>query len=303
MGGNVFYGSAPIKKEDIKPTLAKFIQEFVRVFPKAKGHFESMKTLGSAGKKAESGDIDLALDEKALKNLRDWGLSEKEVSERYEMYKKRARTATKNQLIKRAIITLIGDRLEAESSLIKVDEKQSGSGTLFCQFPQFNSSGEALNKEVQIDINVGDVNWLSFAYYSDSYQGNIKGLHRTQLMLSLFANKGLTFGHNYGVKNKDTNEIVANSPEQAVNLLNTLYDFNLNQEILQNYNKLQEYLKKHLDEETLHAIWDRYLGILDKTRCDIPLDLQDYWLENQDRLKLTGKFLPSDSKLYPFRDE
>lgn len=303
MGGNVFYGSAPIKKENIKPTLTKFIQEFVRVFPKAKGHFESIKTLGSVGKKDVSGDIDLALDEKALHNIKDWGLSEKEVQEKFEQFKKRARTATKAQLMRRAIIVSIAEKLETESSNINVDTKQSGSGTLFCQFPQYNTDGKPVGQGVQIDINVGDIPWLQFAYYSDSYQGNVKGLHRTQLMLSLFAEKGLTFGHNYGVKNKESNEIVANSPEQAINLLNSLYDFNLNQEILQNYFKLQDYLKKHLDEETLHSVWDRYLRILDKTRCDIPLDLQDYWLENQDRLDLTGKFLPSDSKLYPFKED
>lgn len=303
MGGNVFFGSAPIKKENIKPTLTRFIQEFVRVFPKAKGHFEGVKTLGSVGKKAVSGDIDLALDEKALDSLRDWGLTEKDVQEKFEHYKKRARTASKAQLMKRAIIVSIAEKLEAEAPNINVDTKQSGSGTLFCQYPQFDTEGNQLNQAVQIDINVGNLDWLQFAYYSDSYQGNVKGLHRTQLMLALFAQKGLTFSHNYGVKNKESNEIVANSPKQAINLLNSLYDFNLDQETLQNYFKLQEYLKKHLDEETLHAIWDRYLKILDSTRCDIPMDLQDYWLDNQDRLGLKGKFLPSDSKLYPFKDE
>lgn len=304
MGGHVFAGgSSPIRKEDIKPTLTRFIQDFLRVFPKAKGHFEGIKTLGSTGKKDISGDIDLALDEKAFSNIKDWGLTQKEVDTYFTQFQKRARSASKQQLTKRAVICCIADKLEAESSRIKTDTKGSGNGTLFCQYPQFNSKGEFLDKDVQIDINIGDINWLSFAYYSDSYQGNVKGLHRTQLMLSLFTHKGYTFSHNYGVKNKETGELAASNPEQAINLLNTLYGFNLDQETLQNYFKLQEFLKNHLSSEELHAIWDRYLKILDSTRCDVPADLQEYWLDNQERLGLTGKFLPEDSKLYPFRDE
>ena len=183
-----------------------------------------------------------------------------------------------------------------------MDTKSAGNGTLFCQYPQFDKDGNFLDKEVQIDINVGNLDWLQFAYYSDSYQGNVKGLHRTQLMLSLFANKGCTFSHNYGVKNKETQEIVARTSKDAINLLNSLYDLELTPEILNNYYKLQEHLKAHLSEEELHAVWDRYLKILDSTRCDIPDDLQEYWLDNQDRLGLTGKFLPANSKLYAFRD-
>ena len=73
MGGQVFHGSDRILKQDIKPTLSMFFKDFIQVFPKAKGHFESIKTLGSTGKAESSGDIDLALDEKAFTNIKDWG--------------------------------------------------------------------------------------------------------------------------------------------------------------------------------------------------------------------------------------
>jgi len=303
MGGRVFDGSKPIKKEDIKPTLSRFIQEFSRVFPKAKGYFEGLRVLGSAGKKPESGDIDLCLDEKAFKNIKDWGLSEKDVNEYYLKFKARARTATKQQIMKRAIIVAIGDKLELESSHINIDTKGAGNGTLFCQFPQYNSKGDMLAQQVQIDLNIGNIDWLSFAYYSDSYEGNVKGLHRTQLVLSLFLVAGYSFSHNYGVKNKETGEIVAQTPQQAIGILSNAYNAEFSPEILNNYFKLQEFLKKHLDEADLHEVWDAYLSILDRTRCDIPNDLQEYWIENQDRLGLTGKFLPKESKLYMFRED
>ena len=302
MGGHVFAGgSSPIRKEDIKPTLTRFIQNFVRVFPKAKGHFEVIKTLGSVGKKDVSGDIDLALDEKALSNIKDWGLNQKDVDTYFAQFQKRARSASKQQLMKRAIICCISDRLEAESTFIKTDTKSAGNGTLFCQFPQFDKDGRFLDKDVQIDINIGNVDWLSFAYYSDSYQGNVKGLHRTQLMLCLFLIKGYVFSHNYGVKNKETGKVVASTPEQAINLLNDLYDIDLDQDTLSNYYKLQEYLRNTLDKTTLQELYQAYLKVLDSTRCDIPEDMENIWLDNQEKWGLTGKFLPSSSKLYPFR--
>ena len=299
-GGNVWYNSSSIKKEYIKPTLDAFKKEFTRLFPVASKHFGGVRTLGSVGKKDVSGDIDLAIDKSAFTDTDDWGLDKARITELYAQYKKRARSASDEQLMKRAVIVSIAELVNEKSDLIKTDVKQSGSGTLFCQFPQFDDKGQ-LDISVQIDINVGDIDWLTFAYYSDSYQGNVKGLHRTQLMLSLFSNKGYTFSHNYGVKSKATQEIVAQDPEKAVDILNNEYKWanKLDQNTLSNYFKLQEFLKANLGEEELNQIYNTYLKILDSTRCDVPEDLQEYWVRNQDILGLTGKFLPNTSTLYP----
>ena len=62
-----------------------------------------------------------------------------------------------------------------------------------------------------------------------------------------------------------------------------------------------DYLKKNLPEDKLNKILDTYLKILDSTRADIPLDLQDYWIKNQDRLGLKGKFLPDNSNLTKYK--
>lgn len=301
MGGQVFFGSDRIQKQDIKPTLTRFLRDFTAVFPKAKNHLNTVKTLGSTGKAESSGDIDLALDEKAFSNIEDWGLSQKDVDAYFAQFQKRARSASKQQLVKRAVICCISDRLEAESSRIKTDTKSAGNGTLFCQYPQFSPSGEMLGKSVQIDVNVGNVDWLSFSYYSSSYKGNVKGLHRTQLMLCLFLIKGYVFSHNHGVKNKETGKVVASTPEQAINLLNDLYNINLDRDTLSDYFKLQEYLRNTLDKTTLQELYRAYLKVLDSTRCDIPEDMENTWLDNQEKWGLTGKFLPPSSKLYPFR--
>ena len=301
MGGNVFTATDEIKKEDIDPTLDNFFNEFIRLFPKAEPHFRQIEKLGSAGKKEISGDIDLALSATSFDNIDDWGLDPEYVHKVFELFKSRARTSTDDQMMKRAVIVAIAQKIENANTYLNVDVKSSAAGALFLQAPQFNEAGEQLDKNVQIDINVGDIDWLKFAYYSSVYSGNVKGLHRTQLLVALFKNKGYIFSHNYGVKNKDTQEVEAKTPTQAIELLNKLYGADFSNEILENYFSIIEALKKNLSEQDLNRVYDIYLKILDSTRADIPEDLQDYWIASQERLQLKGKFLPEDSKLIKYQ--
>lgn len=298
MGGNVFDSTAPIKKEHIKPTLLKFFKEFKRIFPKAEPHFREMKTLGSVGKKDYSGDIDLALSGKSFDTLDDWGITQERVTNLFNLFKKRARTSTDEQLIKRAAIVAIAEKIQESNSEILVDIKGSSAGALFLLFPQYDETGQHVGDNVQIDINVGDVDWLEFAYYSNTYAGNVKGLHRTQLVVSLFSNKGYTFSHNYGVKNRETQEIEANTPQQAIDLLSKLYSTKLDRDILSDYFTLMEVINTKLSNKDRQQVLDTYMKILDSTRADIPEDLQQYWIDNQERLGLKGKFLPTSSYLY-----
>lgn len=301
MGGNVFGTTASIKKENIKPTLLEFFRQFKKVFPKAEPFFREMKTLGSVGKKDVSGDIDLALSDKSFDNVEDWGLDRNHIMKLFEAFKKRARTSTDDQIMKRAVLVAISEKIDNSDTSIAVDVKGAGSGALFLSFPQFDTQGNQLEENVQIDINVGDVDWLEFAYYSNTYSGNVKGLHRTQLLVSLFSNKGYTFSHNYGVKSRESQEIVASNPAQAIEVLNKEYGLNLDKETVGDYFKLIEALEGGLSPEDLNKVYDIYLKILDSTRADIPEDLQSYWIENQDRLDLKGKFLPDNSNLIKYQ--
>ena len=111
-------------------------------------------------------------------------------------------------------------------------------------------------------------------------------LRKFKLILTL---ETYTFSHNYGVKDKETQKIVATTPSQAIDLLNKLYNINLNEDTVGDYFELIKELKQHLSKEDLHAVFDTYLRILDSTRADIPDDLQQYWIDIITLFKGTDK--------------
>jgi hypothetical protein len=304
-GGNVFGTTSSIKKEYIQPTLSKFTSELKKIYPKINFKFN---ILGSVGKKDESGDIDLGMsvDNFLTKDgqplLSDWNIDPNEFNVLFEKIRKRSKTATEAQSKLRTMLELIAINIEEKSQFIDTDLKAAGGGSIFCTSPQYNENGEALeDKSVQIDINVGNLDWLNFSYYSNTYKDNVKGLHRTQLMLSMFQVLGLTFNHGTGVKDKITGKVVATTPKEALNVLNKGYGINLSQDILNDYFELMDFLKKNLSKEKIDQILDVYLKILDSTRADIPFDIQNYWITNQDRLGLKGKFLPDTSNLTKYK--
>jgi hypothetical protein len=307
-GGNVFDITSSINKENIESTVEKFIDELSRIFPAKAASFKSFEKLGSAGKKDVSGDIDLSYDVKNIfpdgkPDFKGWGVDEGKYNEKVALFTKRSKTASVDKIQLRAMIELIGEKLDENSSDIEVDTKSSGSGSIFCSAPQYGPDGKPLGINVQTDINIGNPEWLRFSYYSNTYAGNVKGLHRTQLMLSLFANKGKSFSHATGVVDRETGEKEASNPQEALVLLNKLYGFDISQDTLNDYFKLEGYLKSNVSPEEYNAIMDRYLKILDSTRADIPDNLQQYWIDNQSRLVLKGKFLPDTSNLVKYKVE
>ena len=305
-GGNVFKSTNPtasIKKEDIDPTMEKFVDELSAIFPAKANSFKVFERLGSVGKKPVSGDIDLAYDVKNIfpdgktPDFKGWGVDKAKYDELVEGFKKRSKTASPEKIQLRAMIELIGEKIKDGGADMEVSTKGSGSGTIFFNIPQYDSKGKSLNKNVQTDINIGNLEWLKFSYYSNTYAGNVKGLHRTQLMLATFVENGLKFLHGEGVFDRDTNEKVASTPEEAIKVLNKRSGLKFTRDVLNDYFQLEEFLKKNLPEEKYNSILDRYLKILDSTRADIPENLQQYWIDNQERLGLKGQYLPDDSKL------
>jgi hypothetical protein len=317
-GGNVFAGkTADIPKEYIQPTLERYYQELGRLFPKHKDVFPKFEPVGSVGKKPTSGDIDLALDLKDMfgdgeintDELSSWNVDTESWKKTFLRYKKRARTATDAQVGWRAFLTEIANYINANSSLIIADLKKVRPGNLFTMFPQFTPEGEQQDIGVQIDWMVGNFEWLTFSYFSDvvpEEESYMKGLHRTQLILSLFLVKDHTFSHTAGVINKDTGQVVAQSPTEAFKLIGSLYGTKITKKDTKNFSKLYSWMQENLQQTEINRTIDAYLKILDRTKSTkvkdetsgevqdcgyIPQALQDYWLENRERLGLTGKYI------------
>lgn len=322
-GGRVFKGQinvGSIPQNFVQPTLKEYFIKLKELFPQHSDIFNTtnFQLLGSVGKKdTPSGDIDIAIDAKKLfgdpkalgedaaKILPTWNLNVEEFENMAAGYEKRARSVSgKANARQKAFVVLLSKYINDNGEgLIVSEPKKAEAGALFTAFNQFDENGEQTSKHVQIDINIGNLDWLVFAYYSDRYEKpNVKGLHRTQFMLAMFSTKGYTFSHAEGVKSKETGEIVAHTSKEAIDLLNELYGTKITLELMQNFHKLFAYLTDTLTASgrtaELHAIYDTYLKIFDPYRSvDIPNELQDYWKKNKERLGLTGKNLPKDSEL------
>jgi hypothetical protein len=308
-GGHVFAGKThPIKQENINPTLAVYFNELSRIFPKKSKIFNTSHfiMLGSTGKKTISGDIDLgisALDilDKTMSDasIKVWGINAGAVNNEALKLQARARTATPSQSRMKAFFKLLARYINAKSKLLYCNETQVSAWNIFGMMPQIDRNGNKLNINVQIDCNVGNLNWLKFSYYSDKYPAtsNIKGLHRTQLLLAAFQVANLSFSHNVGIKDKVTGKIIATTPEQSLKILSSRLGFNISDNDTKNFYKLINLFKTHMKASDYEKLLQIYFKILDSTRCDIPDILQADWLKRKNQLGLTGKFLPDSSAL------
>ena len=309
MGGNVFADqTSSIKREHIAPTLTAYFAELSNLFP-AKDYLfntDHFIPLGSAGKKAASGDIDLGVDIREIFDLTDvygslegWGLIAADYEYEFIQLKKRALTSSDDQLLVKAFLKLLTQCINDHAEHIFCDEKKVTDGNIFTLFPQVDENNRGLGTGVQIDWMIGNIEWLKFSYYSSAYpeDSNVKGLHRTQLMLSAFQVAGLSFNHVAGVKDKASSEYVAVSPEGALAVLSARLGFTITQDDAENYYRLHQLFKENMISTEYNRLLTTYFKILDSTRVDIPDDLQLYWIARKDPLGLTGKFLPETSKL------
>ena len=312
MGGNVFGDKTiSIKKEWIESTLKAYFNELSAIFPNKKHIFnlENFTLLGSAGKKSISGDIDLGIDLSKIfdesvsdESIVEWNIDPIAVVKETELLQKRAKTATPEQSRKKAFFKLITKYINDHANHIYCDEKKVSEGNIFSLFPQYDVHNVVQDSAVQIDWMVGNLDWLKFSYYSTVYpkDSNIKGLCRTQLILSMFQSVGLSFNHVNGVKDKETGEILASNSSDAINLLNHKLNLNLTEEITQNYYSLYEQVNQCNRRDT---ILNTFLRILDSTRVGVPDNLREEWRQRKESLNLTGKFLPENDPMREFLAE
>jgi hypothetical protein len=133
-GGNVFKGErvGSIPLESIQPTLDQYYEELSRLFPQHTSKFDDFTPLGSVGKKAKSGDIDLAVDVEEMfpqgkvtdEDLQSWNLDPAVWRATYEKMVKRARTAKPAEVELRAFLYEIAKYIGENSQIIKTDLKK-----------------------------------------------------------------------------------------------------------------------------------------------------------------------------------
>jgi hypothetical protein len=286
-GGSVFksteFDTENISLNNIAPTIKKLVEDLSKIFPNKKSTFDSLNDksnwLGSTGKKPQSGDVDIAYSsEHFFKNgqtdVNGWGLSQDEYDSLYEKYKKTSRTATDDQIQLRALIQLITEKINSASGDIHASSKASGAGSIHLSYPQYSSSDEKLNTRAQIDLDIGDMDWLKFRYNSELPENdpNIKGLHRGQLMLAMFAATGYTFKSGKGFIRKETGETIADKPQGALEIFNKEYQpkQSLTLDIINNYDKLMNYIKSNLKPEDKDKTLNMFKEALRRAGAYVP---------------------------------
>ena len=280
MGGNIFKDHAsPIKREDIRPTLKKYIAHLGFVFPKKAHVFENFYPVGSVGKKQVSGDMDLAIDFKHFFEDEQYNASElseyrvfyHEWEALYKKIKTRARTSTDDMCKMKAFLMLLSDPICSEG-MVHIANEKTTHGNIFTLFPQYDYCGQT-KEYVQIDWMVGNLPWLKFAYHSGE-SGDLKGLHRTQLMVAMLSSKGYTFSHLHGIKNKKTQEYVATTPNHAVDLFSKVFG-PLDLEDFHSFIRIHHFLKKYSSKQEYNQIINSYIKILNYARAKIPILLSE----------------------------
>src|SRR5210317_479592 len=270
MGGNIFkHKATSIPKERIEPTIKAYIDALKKAFPMKAHSFNYFEPVGSAGKKPESGDLDLAIDSTHIvksfteSEIGKWGIDWDDWNDLYAKIHKRSRTATHDMCKMRALLTLISAKLAENGFELGGDIT---AGNIFTCFQQHDENGPT-EDFVQIDWMVGDIDWLTWSYYSHGEYG-LKGLHRTQFLVALFSEIGYTFNHFCGMKKKGSREWIITSPEDALQLLSDHYGMVTHSQT-QTFAQLHSWLLRGNSGLYLSVV-NRYKEILKNQKAAIP---------------------------------
>ena len=286
-GGNVFknteYDTEDVLLANIRPTIKKFTEDLGEIFPNKRSTFallnDKSNWLGSTGNKPQSGDVDIAYSSEHFfkdgqADVEGWGIDQNEYNQLYEKNKKAARSATDDQIQLKSLIQLIVKKVNSAGGDLFTSDKASGAGSIHFSYPQYSSTGESLGSRAQLDIDIGDMDWLKFRFNSElpKEDPNIKGLHRGQLMLAMFAALGYTFKSGRGFIRKDTGETIADKPQEALEVFNQEYGPQqpLTLEIINNYNKLMSYIQNNLKPEDQEKVLVMFKEALRRAGAYVP---------------------------------
>jgi hypothetical protein len=159
-GGNAVDASR-INQENVASTLKAI---YKAVLPKLKLKPKDIRVLGSTGKKRpgeSSGDIDLAIDSRAVVTNNKWSASSKQ-----------------------ELTTLIEKAIKRVTRDVKASP---GFGIVSLAFPIVNDDGNQEGEKVQLDLMLTDnLDFSSFAFHSPkSTESKYKGMYRNMLLMAI----------------------------------------------------------------------------------------------------------------------
>jgi hypothetical protein len=180
-GGNIFKtpkgdpATTRIQKADVVPTL-QWLEGITDLEL-------TDNMLGTTGKKADSGDLDVAVDSTKI--------SKGELEAKLQDYVKKQGGDPKDWI------------------------RKSGISVHF----KTPIKGDEANGFVQTDLMFGDPDWMKFSLQGGGEGSPYKGTHRHILLSSIAKTKGLKWSPNNGLVDRETNELVTKDPNQIAKQL------------------------------------------------------------------------------------
>ena len=182
-GGNIFKtpeGDAAtqrIQQSDVVPTL-QWLEGIVDLEL-------TDNMLGTTGKKADSGDLDVAVDSTKI---------------------------TKGEL-ETKLADYVNKNHEGEDT--KQWIRKSGISVHF----KTPIKGDPANGFVQTDLMFGDPEWMKFSLQGSGEGSSFKGVHRHILLASIAKTKDMKWSANNGLIDRETNELITKDPNQIAKTL------------------------------------------------------------------------------------
>ena len=274
------FGAVPIEKRNIDPTVEYFLDKFKEV-TQIFININEVKILGSGGQKEISGDIDISVSKNISQKLVQYLIDELQKSPKRDLFIKNAKKSfienekekfiklnenEKEEFIKLnenkiiAIASLkfgrsVGSPFDLDAKGIKLlttiedfdlDDGMPGLIPFVSNVMQPN--GTLNEKKVQIDLNFGDQEWMSFAYhYTPEESPNekpIKGLHRNIILECLIETLGGVWGFQKGFKISKNDIKFNENKTQFIDFLNKKLKFNIEEKDLKTFFNILNIVKK-----------------------------------------------------------
>lgn len=278
------FNAEPIYKDNIESTIKYFLRQFNK-YTKINIDFNTIKILGSAGKKDYSGDIDISIPKEISRQLVQYLINELYNNKKKDFFlnnvEKKHAGIDENK--KNAIAALnfgrsIGSpfNFNKENRGIKLlttvnefDFEDGMPGLVPFVVDQIGSNGEFLNKKVQLDLNFGNNEWMSFAYFYEPEESPdnrpIKGLHRNAILASLIHFLGGEWGFQKGFKKTKKDKQFSEKKTDLIAFINNKIKLNIEEKDLNSYSsilKIVKKLNKNEREEVFNIMIKRLHGPL-----------------------------------------